>query len=559
MTHDLIIRGGDVLDGTGADSVRADVAIDGDRITAVGDLGTADARQVIDAAGKLVTPGFVDLHTHFDAQVGWDPQLRPSSWHGVTTVLMGNCGVTFAPVKPDGRGYLAQIMESVEDIPAAAIRDGLPWTWHSYGDYLDAVVELQPSLNMAGLVGHSAVRYYAMGDAACDEDAHPDTEQLALMADMVGQAVAAGAVGFSTSRLLGHKVPDGRCVPGTYAHIGEYEAILGSVMQAGGGMFQAIFEPANMKQEMQLARCAADLGCQVLFSGGANKRQQSDNWRKTFASIEADGGRIASVAQVRASGGLMGLAAVTPVGGKEWMRLTREVRSPQDKAAELAKPEVVARLLAEGEEKGLWFDPARIFPLGTDEVPQYSSDVRGKSVAQLAQEAGVSPVELVVQRLCASEGRELFNVHMSSHYEDGNDSYLELPQVIPGINDAGAHASQISDGDSFTWWLSERVREESITPLPEAIRKITSLPASVLGLIDRGTLAPGQFADINVIDYQRLQTGYPTMVYDFPHEAPHLITRAKGYVATLVNGVPILLDDELTGARPGQVQRKFNR
>ena len=255
----------------------------------------------------------------------------------------------------------------------------------------------------------------------------------------------------------------------------------------------------------------------------------------------------------------MGLAAVTPVGGKEWMRLTREVRSPQDKAAELAKPEVVARLLAEGEEKGLWFDPARIFPLGTDEVPQYSSDVRGKSVAQLAQEAGVSPVELVVQRLCASEGRELFNVHMFSHYEDGNDSYLELPQVIPGINDAGAHASQISDGDSFTWWLSERVREESITPLPEAIRKITSLPASVLGLIDRGTLAPGQFADINVIDYQRLQTGYPTMVYDFPHEAPHLITRAKGYVATLVNGVPILLDDELTGARPGQVQRKFNR
>ena len=557
MTHDLIIRGGELLDGTGAEAVRADVAIDGDRITALGDLGKVDAEQVIDATGKIVTPGFVDLHTHFDAQVGWDSQLRPSSWHGVTTVLMGNCGISFAPVKPGGSDYLTQIMESVEDIPAPAIRDGLPWSWHSYGEYLDAVVEMRPSLNMAGLVGHSAVRYYAMGDAACDEEAHPNPEQLAMMADLVGHAVADGAVGFSTSRLLGHKIPDGRCVPGTHASIDEYEAILQSVVKAGGGMFQAVFEPTNMKHEMQIARRAAALGCQVLFNGGANKREQSDNWRKTFENIEASGGKIASVGQVRASGCLMGLGGVTPIGGKEWMRLTREVRSPEDLAEELARPEVVERLREEGEKTGLWFDPERIFPLGTEDVPRYSSDVRGKSVAQLAREARVSPAELVLQRLCASEGRELFNVHMFSHFEDGNNSYLELPQVIPGINDAGAHASQISDGDSFTWWLSERVRNEGITSLPEAIRKITSLPASILGLIDRGTLATGQFADINVIDYERLQTGYPRMAYNFPHEAPHLINRAKGYAATLVNGVPILIDDELTGERPGQVQRKF--
>jgi N-acyl-D-aspartate/D-glutamate deacylase len=560
MTHDLIIRGGEVLDGTGAAAIRADIAIDGERIAAVGDLKSADARQEIDASGKIVTPGFVDLHTHFDAQIGWDPQLRPSSWHGVTSVLMGNCGVTFAPVKAEDRTYLAEIMESVEDIPAPAILDGLPWTWHTFGEYLDAISEMAPSLNVAGLVGHSPVRYYAMGDAACDEDAHPDPQQLAIMADLVGQAVADGAVGFSTSRLLGHKAPDGRNVPGTHAHIEEYEAILQSVMDAGGGMFQAVMEPANFAAtDIPIMQRAAELGCQVLFSGGANKPEQSDNWRRTFAGIEAKGGRIASVGQVRASGGLIGIGAVTPVGSPEWMRLTKKIRAMADKAAELKKPEVVARLISEGNEKGLWFDPARIFPMGNEEVPSYSSDKRGKSVAQLAEEAGITPVELIVKRLCESEGRELFNAHMFSHFEAGSDSYLEIPQVIPGINDAGAHASQISDGDSFTYWLSERVRDESVASLPDAIRKITSLPASVLGLIDRGTLAPGQFADINVIDYARLQTGYPTMVYDFPHDAPHLITRAKGYAATLVNGVAILIDDELTGARPGKVQRKFNR
>ncbi|MAS59735.1 MAG: amidohydrolase, partial [Gammaproteobacteria bacterium] len=173
MTHELIIRGGDLLDGTGVAPISADVAIDGARITAVGDLSNADAVNVINAEGKIVTPGFVDLHTHFDAQIGWDPQLRPSSWHGVTTVLMGNCGVSFAPVKHEDRDYLAEIMESVEDIPAPSIRDGLPWTWHSYGEYLDTITKLQPSLNVAGLVGHSPVRYYAMGNAACDADAHP--------------------------------------------------------------------------------------------------------------------------------------------------------------------------------------------------------------------------------------------------------------------------------------------------------------------------------------------------------------------------------------------------
>ena len=560
MTHELIIRGGDLLDGTGSAPMRADVAIDGTRITAVGDLGDADAHEIIDANGKMVTPGFVDLHTHFDAQIGWDPQLRPSSWHGVTTVLMGNCGVSFAPVKSEDRDYLAEIMESVEDIPAPSIRDGLPWTWHTYGEYLDTITKLQPSLNVAGLVGHSPVRYYAMGDAACDADAHPDSQQLAIMAELVGQAVADGAVGFSTSRLLGHKAPDGREVPGTHAHLEEYEAILESVMAVGGGMFQGVFEPANFQTtDIPLMRRAAELGCQVLFSGGANTPKQSANWQKTFDGITSRGGKIASVGQVRASGALIGLGAVTPVGGREWLRLTREVRSMEDKAAELAKPEVVERLLEEGNRKGLWFDAARIFPLGTDDVPAYSSDSRGKSVAQLAEEASITPVELIVRRLRESDGRELFNVHIFSHFEAGNDSYLALPHVIPGINDAGAHASQISDGDSFTYWLSERVRDDGITPLPEAIRKITSLPASVLGLIDRGIIAPGQFADINVIDYQRLQTGYPSMEYDFPHEAPHLITRAKGYAATLVNGVPILIDDELTGARPGLVQRKFNR
>ena len=287
MEYDLIISGGRVIDGTGAAAIQADIAISNGRIARIGDLGTATAAETIDAKGKVVTPGFIDLHTHLDAQIGWDPLMSSSSYHGVTTALIGNCGVTFAPCSPDNRRYLAELMESVEDIAADAIMDGLPWNWTSYGEYLDSVQALKPALNIVGLAGHSAIRYEAMGDRSMDEGAQASTKELAHISKMVQQSVEEGAVGFSTSRFLLHTVPDGRCTPGTWADLRETKAIQEAVI-AGGGI-GAVFQSANDMQtryetELQMFRDATDLGCQVLFSGGTGAEGDGGvaRWTEVF-------------------------------------------------------------------------------------------------------------------------------------------------------------------------------------------------------------------------------------------------------------------------------------
>ena len=271
MEYDLIIRGGTVIDGSGSEPIKADIAVNAGRIARIGNLGDASASKTLDATGKMVTPGFVDLHTHLDAQIGWDPMMSSSSYHGVTTAMIGNCGVTFAPCSPKNRRYLAELMESVEDIAADAIMDGLPWDWTSYGEYLDSVQSLKPVLNVVGLAGHSAIRYEAMGDRSMDEGAQPDDKELEHISQMVKESMEEGAVGFSTSRFLLHTVPDGRCTPGTWADLRETKAIQEAII-AGGGQ-GALFQSANDMQtryetELQMFRDATELGCQVLFSGG---------------------------------------------------------------------------------------------------------------------------------------------------------------------------------------------------------------------------------------------------------------------------------------------------
>mgnify|MGYP003322671911 CR=1 FL=1 len=272
MEHDLIISGGTVVDGTGGPSIKADVGVKAGRISQIGDLTGDTAAETIDATNRVVSPGFVDLHTHLDAQIGWDPMMTSTSYHGVTTALIGNCGVTFAPCGPKNRRYLAELMEAVEDIAADAIMDGLPWDWSSYGEYLDSVQALKPALNIVGLVGHSAVRYEAMGDRSMDEGEQPTDKELAHITKMVRESVEAGAVGFSTSRFLQHTVPDGRCTPGTWADLRETKAIQEAVV-AGGGV-GAVYQSANdmatrYQTELQMFRDGMDAGCQVLFSGGA--------------------------------------------------------------------------------------------------------------------------------------------------------------------------------------------------------------------------------------------------------------------------------------------------
>ena len=559
MAHDLIIRNGTIVDGTGSGSYGADLAVDGERITAIGDLADASGLREIDAAGLVVSPGFVDLHTHMDAQIAWDPLMTSSSWHGVTTVLMGNCGVTFAPVAPDNRVFLAEMMESVEDVPREAILGGLSWDWSTFPEYLDAVTRMQPALNIVGMVGHCAVRYHVMGERSLTDEP-PTPAELEQMRAITEESVAGGAVGFSTSRILLHTVPDGRYVPGTLAPIDEYMAIADGMNAAGGGLFQAVNDfatkPAHeitLLQEM--ARSCGD----VLFSGGAGNSGNSgiEMFGRFLAETNANVGRITMATQTRPSGTLCGLAQVSPVKGPRWKALLM-LPTLADRVAALKDPLIREELVAEGVRKGMWYDPNHIYPLGTGPSPDYS-EVDGRSIAVLADELGVHPVELVIDRLIASDGLELFNTWFFNRNVDGLAQVLAMDHVAPGLADTGAHAGQICDADMSTHYLTYWHRTRHLASLPEAIRRLTALPAGVLGLRDRGTLDAGSFADINVFDLEALASEYPTYANDFPNGAGRLKIRSRGYAATLVNGQIVTEQGANTGARPGQVIRQFSR
>lgn len=562
MAHDLIIRHGTVLDGTGAPGVQADVAVDGDRITAVGDLADAAATREIDAAGLVVTPGFVDLHTHLDAQVGWDPYMTSSSWHGVTTALIGNCGVTFAPVAPDRHGLLAEMMESVEDIPRDAILGGLPWDWETYPEFLDSLDRLRPALNVVGLVGHCALRYHVMGERSFTDEA-PTADELARLRDLAAESVAGGAVGFSTSRILLHTVPDGRKVPGTFAELPEYLAVADGMNDAGGGLFQAVLDfETRAGHEFGLLRSMAERAGDVLFTAGPGNDPRAgvavaEGWDRFLTDTRAEAGRITALTMTRPSGTLMGLLQVPPVKGPEW-RTLMHLPTLDDRLAALRDPATRARLVAEGVERGLWYDPRHVHPLGDGPVPEFHIE-GGPSVAELAEAAGRHPAEWIVDRLDASDGRELFNVWFFHRNRAGLEALLALDSVYPGAGDAGAHAGQICDADAPTHFLAHWVRDRNLVTLPEAVRRLTSQAAAVLGLVDRGRVEVGAFADLNVFDPDRLQPGYPEYRNDVPGGSGRLCVGATGYAATLVNGEVVTEQGSNTGARPGRVLREFRR
>ncbi|MCY7298997.1 MAG: amidohydrolase family protein [Ilumatobacteraceae bacterium] len=559
MAHDLIIRNGTIIDGTGSQGFRADVAIDGDRITAIGDLSAAQALREIDASGLIVSPGFIDLHTHLDAQVAWDPMMTSSSWHGVTTVLIGNCGVTFAPVAPDHRVFLAEMMESVEDVPREAILGGLSWDWSTYPEYLDAVQGMRPALNIVGLVGHCAVRYNVMGERSLSDEL-PTPEELNRMRDIVQESIAGGAVGFSTSRILLHVVPDGRYVPGTLAPIDEYMAIADGMNAAGGGLFQAVNDFATKAEhEVTLLREMARSCGDVLFSGGAGNSSNAgvDMFGALLADTNANLGRMTMASQTRPSGSLCGLAQIAPVKGQKWKALMG-LPTLADRVAALKDPATRAALVEEGVTKGLWYDANHIYPLGTGASPDYS-ETGGRSVATRAAELGVHPVDYVIDRLIASDGRELFNTWFFNRNVDGLAQVLAMDNVYPGLADTGAHAGQICDADMSTHYLTYWQRERQLATLPEAVRRLSAMPASVLGLKERGTLQVGQFADVNVFDIDTLASDQPTYVNDFPNGAGRLQIRARGYAATIVNGAIVTEQGNNTGERPGRVIREFAR
>jgi len=559
VAHDLIIRNGTIVDGTGREGYVADIAIDGDRISAIGNLAGEVATREIDATGQIVSPGFIDLHTHLDAQVGWDPYMTSSSWHGVTTVLMGNCGVTFAPVRPENREFLAEMMESVEDIPRDAILDGLPWDWETYPEYLDSVERMEPALNIVGMVGHCAVRYHVMGDRSLsDEPATP--EELNAMRNIAEESIAGGAVGFSTSRILLHVVPDGRYVPGTLAPIDEYLAVADGMNAAGGGLFQAVNDFATRGGlEFTLLKEMAQSCGDVLFSGGVGNsgRGGLDVFGGFLENENSKHGNITLASMTRPSGSLCGLAQIAPVKGKQWRQLM-QLPTIADRVAALKDPATRALLVEEGKEKGMWYDPNFIHPLGVGASPDYHEE-GGMSVADHAAALGVHPVDFVIDRLIESDGQELFNTWFFNRATDAMGDLLSLPNVYPGLADTGAHAGQICDADASTHYLTYWHRTRNKVALAEAVRKLTSFPAAVLGLKERGTLAVGQFADINVFDIDQLASEHPTYANDFPGGKGRLMVKSRGYAATLVNGKIVTEQGKHSGARPGRVIREFAR
>jgi N-acyl-D-amino-acid deacylase len=551
MQHELVIRGGTVIDGTGSQPVDADVAVDDGVITAIGrDLGTGV--QEIDATGAIVTPGFIDLHTHFDAQVGWDPYLTPSSLHGVTTAMIGNCGMAFAPVRSDGHDALAGMMEAVEDIPAAAIRAGLPWDWETYGQYLDTVERLEPSINIAGLAGHSPLRYYVMGDRAVDD--HPLPGERDHMASVIAEAMDAGAAGFSTSRFLGHRLPDGRHVPGTFAERDELQAIARAM--GGRGLFQVVVNTDEFRAEIDLLRDLARAGARVLLIVGVGDEEKTGaSVVRMFEGFEADGLDITGMISPRPGGLVVGLGgSLLPWRTPQWARLHRATQA--ERLAALANEDTRRALLAEADAGEPFLPAEQIYPLGTG-APAYTAGPDG-SLAALAEAAGVSPAALFVRLSLESMGRAYFTARLFNRSTAAIGEALRSHLVMPGLGDAGAHVGQVMDAGWTTFWLTHWVRDTGTFDLAEGIRRVTSFPASVLGIADRGRLAPGLRADVNVIDLARLASGPIEFAHDLPGGAGRFTQGATGYRATLVNGSVMVRDDEHTTARAGQVLRRFD-
>ncbi len=560
--HDLVIRGGKIVDGTGRPPFVGDVAIDGGRLTHVGEKA-GPAHREIDADGLVVTPGFIDIHTHLDAQIGWDPILTPLSWHGVTTALLGNCGVTFAPCKPDDRPLLAAMMETVEDIPREAILDGLPWDWESYGEYLDSIEQRQPAINVAGMVGHCAVRFLVMGERAVEGLA--SDEEIAEMASIVAKSVDDGAVGFSTSRLPGHVLPDGRSIPGTFAAHEEVLAI-GHEVSARNGLMQNVldFTRRDMKNGELLSRLAKECGNRVLFSytlgwtADAAKKNAAHLDRVREGDLD-----ITALTLPRGTGFIHGLQSHLPAYdiwgqtkplGPAW-NVLRKLDLPGRLAA-IANSETRDALIAEAKAA----DQAELhwvrgsYWMGSGETPDYLVP-SNRSLAALAEEAGEHWSETYLRLAEESKGKGLFTWRWFSANIEAVAEFLQHERVLPGLSDAGAHVAMVMDCAVYTFILSHWVRDAGIYDLAEGVRRITSAPARIVGLRDRGTLAPGLRADVNIIDLDHLGEGYPELAHQFPGGAPHFLQRSRGYHATLVNGHVAFEHSEHTGTRAGHVLR----
>lgn len=563
--HDIVIRGGEVADGTGADPVRADVAIDGERVTAVGPVGERGRRE-IDAAGKTVTPGFVDIHTHLDAQLFWDPAATSSSWHGVTTVVLGNCGVTFAPVRPGSERYLAGMMDSVEDIPADTIMAGLPWGWESYGDYLRVLGGRSLGVNVGGMIGHAALRYYVMGDRSLSGD--PATaEDIAAMSAVLGEALDAGALGFSTSRSFLHTVPDGTPLPGTFAQPSELAGLACALADRDRGVIEVVprigerdgKDRQNSKAEMAWMEAVARTSGRPLTFAITQSDRRPGLWSWVMdatAAARARGADLRPQTSSRGTAILYGLAGRTPYDGLPgWAELMNKPYA--ERITAIADAPTRLSLVSEADQQTDLSgplapkDPAKLFLLPPGDARYDVSP--GNSLAALADRRGLTPAGAFADFLLETEGRGLLYYPVLNADLTAVAEMITNPDVVIGLGDAGAHVALTMDAGQPTYVLAHWVRDTGLLSLGRAVRKLTAEGAELFGIKDRGVLRPGAYADVNVLDLKRLKLLTPELTPDFPLGAPRYVQRAEGYDLTLVNGRVLAEHGHLTGDHPGRL------
>ncbi len=565
---DLVIRGGTVVDGTGAHPFEADVAVADGRIVAVGKVDGGGTEEIT-ATGRIVTPGFVDIHTHYDGQVTWENRLVPSSSHGVTTAVMGNCGVGFAPCRPDQRELLVQLMEGVEDIPHPVLVDGLPWTWETYPEYLDFLATRRYDMDVCGYVPHAAVRVYVMGQRGADREPATDAD-LRQMASIVQGAVEAGAMGFSTSRTFFHRSSDGKSTPSFAASENELMALALALKAAGKGAMQLITDFDEPEQTLAMLRRLVERSGRPLSVSllEGSYGPMTLRWRDVLewaADATASGLPIKAQVLSRAIGVMLGheLTLNTFYTCPSYSELAH---LPFDeKIRTLKRPEIRARILAESADPNPTIVLGRLarefdhmFLLG--DPPDYEQPLE-QSIAARAGRLGVTPEELAYDLMLERDGRNNLYVTLCNYESGSLDTSLEMMRhagAVLGLGDGGAHCGTICDGSyptfMLTHWVRDRWRGERL-PLPAVVKWLAHDTARAVGLADRGVIAPGFRADLNVLDLDRMVLHAPEVAHDLPSGGRRLVQRAEGYAATVVNGAIVQRGGVPTGALPGRLVR----
>lgn len=569
---DLIISGGTVVDGLGGEPFRGDVGIRGDAIAAVGDLGDAEATRRIDATGCIVTPGFVDCHTHYDGQITWDSVLAPTSVHGVTTIVTGNCGVGFAPVAPDRHQWLIELMEGVEDIPGTALAEGITWGWESFPEYLDALEGKRWTMDVATQVSHGAVRGYVMGDRGARNE--PATAaDISAMAAIVGEAIAAGAFGFSTSRTLAHRALDGEPVPGTFAMADELFGIGAAIAGAGGGVYEvaplgtAGEDPAGMRREVEwMAKLSEDFGLPLTYAL-LQTDADPELWRDLLAASQkanAAGAQLYPQVAGRPTGLLTGNFTTYSLLDSipAYAALRASARTEVEFMAGFSDSAMLAAISAwepadEAEAARMAGALGATFLLGNP--PNYEPRAED-CLAGLGERSGRNPLEIAYEAMAEGGGHGLLYLPILNYSSRNLDHVAELfahPEVVSGLADGGAHVGTICDASLPTYLLTHWTRDRvgAKLSLAAAVKKQTHDTAQLYGLTDRGRLTVGALADVNVIDYDHLQIEPPRVVADLPAGGRRILQGATGYRATVKSGAVTFSEGRPTGEFPGTLLR----